>query len=221
MRSNQSILKEINPEYSLMLRLKLQYFGHLIRRAESREKTDSGKDWRQEEKGAAEDEMVGWHHQLSGHESQQTPKRQWKTEEPGVLQSLGLQRVRHDLVTEQPLFTQGYFFFFPIGWNWRNTANSFRVSGLEDRQTFVELILSASHSLTSRRSSSASHSVVPDSLWPHGLWSSRLLSPWDSPDKNTGVGWHSLLRESSWPRDWTWVSCIARRFFTVWDNFMY
>ena len=102
MRSNQSILKEINPEYSLMLKLKLQYFGHLIQRAESREKTDSGKDWRQEEKGAAEDEMVGWHHQLSGHESQQTPKRQWKTEEPGVLQSLGLQRVRHDLVTEQP-----------------------------------------------------------------------------------------------------------------------
>ena len=70
-RSNQSILKEINPEYSLeglMLMLKLQYFGHLMRRADSFEKTDAGKDWRREEKGTTEDEMVGWHHQLNGHE---------------------------------------------------------------------------------------------------------------------------------------------------------
>ena len=63
-RSNQSILKEINPEYSLeglMLKLKLQYFGHLMGRANSLEKTDAGKDCRQE-KGLAENEMVGWHH---------------------------------------------------------------------------------------------------------------------------------------------------------------
>ena len=61
-RSNQSILKEINPEYSLeglMLKLKLQYFGHLLWRTDSLEKT--GKDWRQKEEGVAEDEMVGWH----------------------------------------------------------------------------------------------------------------------------------------------------------------
>ena len=70
-RSNQFILKEINPEYSLeglMLMLKLQYFGHLMRRADSFEKTDAGKDWRREEKGTTEDEMVGWHHWLNGHE---------------------------------------------------------------------------------------------------------------------------------------------------------
>ena len=69
-RSNQSILKEINPEYSLegLMMLKLQYFGHLMRRADSFEKTDAGKDWRREEKGTTEDEMVGWHHQLNGHE---------------------------------------------------------------------------------------------------------------------------------------------------------
>ena len=72
-RSNQSILKEINPEYSLewlMLKLKLQYFGHLMRRADSFEKTLilGKKDWRWEEKGMTEDEMVGWHHQLNGHE---------------------------------------------------------------------------------------------------------------------------------------------------------
>ena len=57
-RSNQSILKEINPEYSLeglMMRLKLQYFGHLMRRVED---PNAGKDGRQEEKEATEDEMV-------------------------------------------------------------------------------------------------------------------------------------------------------------------
>ena len=61
---NQSILKEINTKYSLEgLMLKLQYFGHLMWRAKSLEKdTDAGKDWRQEEKGATKDEMVGWLH---------------------------------------------------------------------------------------------------------------------------------------------------------------
>ena len=75
-RSIQSILKEITPEYSvegLMLKLKLQYFGHLMQRADSFEKhPDAGKDRGQEERGATEDEMVGWHHRLSGHESGQT-----------------------------------------------------------------------------------------------------------------------------------------------------
>ena len=68
-RSNQSILKEISPEYSLEgLMLKRQYFGHLMRRADSLEETEADKDWRQEEKGTTEDEMFGWHHRLSGHE---------------------------------------------------------------------------------------------------------------------------------------------------------
>ena len=71
-RSNQSILKEINLEYSLeglMLKLKLQYFGHLMQRADSRGKNpDAGKDWGQEEKGVTEDEMAGWHHRLKGRE---------------------------------------------------------------------------------------------------------------------------------------------------------
>ena len=72
-RSNQSILKEINSGISLegmMLKLKLQYFGHLLRRVESLEKTDSGRDWGQEEKGMTEDEMAGWHHRLDGCESE-------------------------------------------------------------------------------------------------------------------------------------------------------
>ena len=64
-RSNQSILKEISSGISwegLMLKLKLQYFGHLMQRADSLEKTDAGRDWGQEEKGTTEDEMAGWHH---------------------------------------------------------------------------------------------------------------------------------------------------------------
>ena len=75
-RSNQSILKEISPGCSLeglMLKLKLQYFGHLMWRVDSLEKTDAGRDWGQEEKGTAEDEMVGWHHWLNGHGFGWTP----------------------------------------------------------------------------------------------------------------------------------------------------
>ena len=72
-RSNQSILKEISPRCSLegmMLKLKFQYFGHLMRRVDSLEKTDAGRDWEQEEKGMTEAEMAGWHHCLNGHESE-------------------------------------------------------------------------------------------------------------------------------------------------------
>ena len=72
-RSNQSILKEISPGISLegmMLKLKLQYPGHLMRRVESLEKTDSGRDWGQEEKGMTEDQMAGWHQRLDGRESE-------------------------------------------------------------------------------------------------------------------------------------------------------
>ena len=72
-RSNQSILKEFSPRCSLevlMLTLKLQYFGHLMRSIDSLEKTDAGRDWGQEEKGTTEDEMAGWHHRLDGRESE-------------------------------------------------------------------------------------------------------------------------------------------------------
>ena len=68
-----SILKEISPEYlleGLMEKLKLQYFGRLMRRTDSLEKTlmPGGIGGGQEEKGTTEDEMVEWHHRLNGHE---------------------------------------------------------------------------------------------------------------------------------------------------------
>ena len=73
-RSNQSILKEISPKYSLeglMLMLKLQYFGHLMYLIWK--DPDAEEDWRWEEKGTTEEDMVGWHHQLDGHGFEQAP----------------------------------------------------------------------------------------------------------------------------------------------------
>ena len=95
-RSKQSILKKISPEYSLeglILKLKLQYFGHLIQRNDSLEKTLMLGKRRQEEKGMTEDEMVGWHHRLNGHEFEQAPR---VSDGQGGLKSMGSQRVGHN-----------------------------------------------------------------------------------------------------------------------------
>ena len=75
-RSNQSILKEISPRCSLegmMLKLKLQYFGHLMQSWLIGKDSDARRDWGQEEKGTTEDEMAGCHHRLEGRESGWTP----------------------------------------------------------------------------------------------------------------------------------------------------
>ena len=101
-RSNQSILKEISPEYSLeglMLKLKLQYFGHLMRRADSLEKTLMlGKIEGRRRRGK-QDEIVGWHQRLNGHEFEQTPG---DSEGQGSLACCSPwgHRVGHDWVTE-------------------------------------------------------------------------------------------------------------------------
>ena len=84
-RSNQSILKEINPDYtleSLVMKLKFQYFGHLMWRANSLGKTLMLGDWGQEEMKATENMMIGWHHQLNGHEFEQALG---DNEEQGIL----------------------------------------------------------------------------------------------------------------------------------------
>ena len=98
-RLSQSILKAITSEYSLeglMLELKLQYFGHLITKSWLTGKDpNAGKDWGQEEKGVAEDEMVGWHHWLSAHEFEQTPG-DGKGQGSLVCYSPWGHRVRHD-----------------------------------------------------------------------------------------------------------------------------
>ena len=103
-RSNQSILKEISPEYSLeglMLKLKLQYYGYLMRRADSLEKTLMLR--KIEGRRRRGPQRMRW---LDASWTQWTwvwanSWRWWRTRNPGVLQTLGSQRVRHDLATEQ------------------------------------------------------------------------------------------------------------------------
>ena len=99
--SNQSILKEINSEYSLkrlMLKLKLQYFGPLKQRVDILENTLM---LEKIENGATENEMVGWHYRLNEHEFEQN-LGDWRAGKPGATQSVGLQRVARDLATKQP-----------------------------------------------------------------------------------------------------------------------
>ena len=105
-RSNQSILKEINSEFSLeglMLKLKLEYFGHLMRRADSLEKIRMlGKIEGRRRRGW---QRMRW--LISSFICFPwtwvwvSSRRWWGTGKPGVLQSMGLQRVRHDWTTEQ------------------------------------------------------------------------------------------------------------------------
>ena len=75
-RSHQSILKEISPEYSLeglMLKLKLQYFGHLMQRTDSSKKTLMLGKIEGKKRRGKKDEMVGWHHQLDAYQFEQAP----------------------------------------------------------------------------------------------------------------------------------------------------
>ena len=102
-RSNQSILKEINPDslQGLMLKLKLQYFGHLMQRADSFEKTLMlGKI---EGRGRRRRQRMRWLDGITGSMDMNLsrPQERVKDKEPGVLQSMGSQRVGHDLATEQ------------------------------------------------------------------------------------------------------------------------
>ena len=111
-RSNQSILKEINPEYSLeglMLKLKLQYFGYRYK-----ELTLWKRPWCWERlkavgKEMTEDKMVGWHYRLNGHEFAQALG---DCKGQGSLQSMGLQNIRHDWVTGQQQRKHSYIFWW-------------------------------------------------------------------------------------------------------------
>ena len=152
-RSNQSILKETSPGCSLeglMLRLKLQYFGHLMWRVDSLEKTLmlGGIGCRRRR---------GWQRMrwLAGITNSMTwvwvnSASWWWTGRPGVLWFMVSQRVGHDWATEL---------------NWYMMCVSV-----------------------------CACSVMSDSLQPHGLYTARLLCPWDFPGRNIGVGYHFLLQ---------------------------
>ena len=96
-----------------MLKLKLQHFGYLMGRADSLEKTLMlGKVEETRGEGVTEDEMVGWHHWFNGHEFWASSRSWWWTEKPGMLQSMGSQRVRHDW-TELNM----WWVFRKLGWD--------------------------------------------------------------------------------------------------------
>ena len=79
--------------------------------------TDAGKDWCQEEKGMTEDEMVGWHHWLNGRWVWVSSRSRWWTGRPGVLQSMGSQRVGHNWATELTELIAGIFLVNQISLN--------------------------------------------------------------------------------------------------------
>ena len=189
-RSNQSILKEISPEYSLeglMLKLKLQYFGHLMENWLIGKDPDAGKDWRQEKKQAEEDEMVGWHHQLNGHEFEQTLG---DSEGQGSLACYSPRSGKESETTEQP--NNNNTDLWPLNILKINYSSSF---------LNVNLLVGQSHpTLCDPMDCGPPGSSV------HGISQAGILE------------WLviSFSKGSFWTRGQTWVSCIAGRFFTIW-----
>ena len=144
-RSNKSILKETNPEYSLagqMLKLKLQYFGHVMQRANSLEKTLMlGKTEGQEVKGIKEKEMIGgWHHWFNGPEFEQNSRRWWRTGEAWNAAVHGIAKSQIGPETQQQYLEQG---ITPILYACVMSCHVMHVC--------------------------ISHLVMSDSLWSHGL----------------------------------------------------
>ena len=120
-RSNHSILKEISPEYSLeglMLKMKLPILWPPdVKNWLIGKDPDAGKDWRQEEKGTTENEMVGWHHRLDGCEFEQAPGVGDRQGSLACHSPLG-HRVRHDWATEPLNWTEWLRIHPDIqGWN--------------------------------------------------------------------------------------------------------
>ena len=208
-RSNQLILKEISPEYSLeglILKLKLQYFGHLMQRTDSLERPWF---WERLKVGGEGDDR-GWDSWMASL-TQRTwiwvgSGSWWWTGKPGVLQSMGLKKVRHNWATELNCATPkgDPFFFFLIFW--RCCAGCkilFLRPGKEPIPPAVGL-WDLNHRTTrdfprggGKKSESVSFSATGSSV--HGILQAGILE---------GVV-ILFCRGSSWPRDWTQVLSIA------------
>ena len=102
----------------MMLKLKLQYFSHLMQSWLIGKDSDVGRDWGQEEKGTTEDEMAGWHHRLDEHDFEWTP-RLVIIGRPGMLQFMESQRVGHDWATELSDWRLSAFWTDHQGKSWK------------------------------------------------------------------------------------------------------
>ena len=141
-----------------MLKLKLQYFGHLMWRVDSLEKTDAGRDWGQGEKGTPEDEMAGWHHWLDGRESEWTPGD--GDGQGGLVCCDSWGRKVSD--TTERLIWSDLIYIFKIEMEYFTCC-------------FFKIFFS--YTIYLGQSVQLSCSVVSDSLWPHGLQHTRLPRP--------------------------------------------
>ena len=154
---------------------------------------DAGKDWRQEEKGMTEDEIVGWHHQLNGHEFEQAPGI---GDGQGSLACCSPRGCKESDMTE-----------------WLKWLIEQKHSSFQRRSWFnhYHLIQMTSGFKGCRPAHMCTQSLSP--IWLFGTpWTVSLqapLSPWVYPSKNTGVGCYFLLGGSSWPRDWTFIYCVS------------
>ena len=154
--------------------------------------------WGREEKGMIEDKLVGWHHQLSGHEFETAPGN---CEGQGslVCYSPWGHRIRHDWATEHYSLI---FLNFVIVW-----INIFykiqKVSAIVYSWIFSAPMPFLHLGFPLRICCHERHvcSVVIYSLQPHRLQPTRLIRPWNFPGKNTGVNCHFLLQGFPWPKD--------------------
>ena len=165
----------------------------------------AGKDRRQE-KGMTEDEMVGWQHQLNGHEFEQTLGdgegqgslaccSPWGRKESDMTEWLNNKEVIDSLLSTKMKIFWRIDFCSDKSYPLFLRPDSNRLYLWFDKACYYLLIASLTTCLYANFNISVSRSVVSDSLWPHGLQPTGVLCPWNFPGKDTGVGCHFLLQE--------------------------
>ena len=168
-----------------------------------------------------------------------------RMEEPGTLQSMGSLRVGHDWVTSVSIFTFHFHALEKemathssvLAWRIPGTGEPGGLPSMGSHRvghawSDLAAAAAAAAAMSPRRGVSRlnshlqcnlamwlglvlNHSVVSDSLWPHGLQPVRLLCPWNSPDNNTGMGYHTLL-QGIFPTQGSIPSLPYGRYFTGW-----